>query len=147
MSMISTPRNGSNGKLSFEGEPSRTKQAFKEDCDINRIMRKYKKTGVIDHLAPSRPSYGDFESSADYQLACNQVIAAEDAFAELPSHIRDRMDNDPGKLLDFINDPSNAAEAFELGLTSVSPAPPPAEPGPDPQGESASGETTPPKPS
>ena len=31
--------------------PSLTKQSFKDQCDINRIMRRYSAGGQIDHLA------------------------------------------------------------------------------------------------
>ena len=39
--------------------PSMTKQSFKDECDINKIMAKFQKTGAIEHYAKHAPSYGD----------------------------------------------------------------------------------------
>lgn len=93
-----------------------TKQSFREECDINVLMKSYKKTGVLEHLARGLPSYGDFTNAEDYHTASNQVIAAQKAFDELPSEIRSRMDNDPHALLEFLEDEENREEAVSLGL-------------------------------
>lgn len=105
----------------FECDPAtkRTKEAFKEDCDINRIMRKYAVSGVIDHLAKNVPTYGDFTTAHDYQSARNQLITAEAEFGALPSNIRKRFENDPGQFLDFMSDPENTEEAIDLGLAEA----------------------------
>lgn len=97
-------------------EPTLTKQAFKDECDINNIMRKYQTTGLVSHFAKGEPKYGDFSNSVDYHEAMNQVLAAQDAFMALPSSIRARFSNDPGYLLDFVSDPNNRDEAVRLGL-------------------------------
>lgn len=119
MSMLNDrPRErGKRYRVSFTctGE-SRTKQAFKDECDINKIMAKWHKTGLVEHLARNPPTFGDFTQATDFQSACNLVLDAEHQFAQLPAAIRDRMDNDPQIFVDFMNDETNLEEAQELGL-------------------------------
>ncbi len=93
----------------------RTKQAFKEETDINWIMRKYDKTGLIDHLAKHGGEYG-FASSITLHEAMNVVVKAEQMFADLPASARSRFKGEPGKFLDFVQNPENQAEMLELGL-------------------------------
>ena len=105
-----------------------TQQNFQEETDINNIMAKFAKTGLVDHVNRVAGSYGDFTTVQDYQLHLDQVMAAQTAFMELPATIRRRFDNDPAHLLAFIQDPKNRDEAVSLGLIN---APPP----PEPKGE------------
>ncbi len=121
--------------------PSKTKQSFSDECDINRIMGRWAKTGDFGHVNMARPTYGDFTNPASYLEAINLVDQADALFAELPSEVRDRMSNDPAELLRFVADPANQAEAIELGIAS--------DPGPDPKAQppEAPKETlSPPKP-
>lgn len=92
------------------------KQAFKDECDINTIMSKYAKTGLIEHVQRVQGSYGDFTSVQDYQLSLNQVIEAQEAFDHLPAKIRARFNNDPSHLMAFIQNADNYDEAVKLGL-------------------------------
>lgn len=96
-------------------EQGRTKQSFKAECDINNIMRRFQQTGVIDHLSQRKPMFGDMPNM-DFQGAMAIVVEARERFAELPSAVRDRFANDPGRLLEFIQNPENTEEAIKLGL-------------------------------
>lgn len=96
--------------------PSMTKQEFRDDCDINLLMARYEKTGVIDHINRSVPQYGDFASVPEYHEAIEIVRRAESDFASLPATVRDRFENDPAQYLAFVNDPENLEESYELGL-------------------------------
>lgn len=132
-------------RVTIETGESRTKQSFRDETDINRIMAQWKRTGQIEHLAKSEPRYGDFNNSVDYQTAVNQVLEADEAFMALPAEIRDRFQNAPGQLLDFVGDPANQDEAVALGLVeaprvppdpALTPRPdPPGDPAPDPVGD------------
>lgn len=105
---------------------SRTKQQFVEESDINTIMRKYEKTGVIDPRLQRGPgSYGDFSNATDYHTSLTQIVEAQDAFYDLPASLRKRFNNDPAELLDFLADDRNRDEAIKLGLV---PAPEPEAP-------------------
>ncbi|QCQ85075.1 internal scaffolding protein [Blackfly microvirus SF02] len=93
-----------------------TKQSFKDDCDINNIMRKYERTGVLDHTAMSVPQYGEYMGSMSYQDSLNAILYAQDQFAALPADLRARFGNDPAELLSFMEDSANLDEAVKLGL-------------------------------
>lgn len=98
--------------------PSLTKQSHMKECDINLIMAKWEKTGILEHRNTHEGSYGDFTSApGDYQESLNAVLDAETMFSELPSKIRRRFGNDPGQFLDFVQDPDNADEMVSLGLS------------------------------
>jgi len=88
-------------------DPSLAKQSFKEECDINTIMAKYQKTGLIDHINTYKGSYGDATGVQTYHEALNQIIAANDAFLSLPSKLRACFDNDPGTFLEYAENPEN----------------------------------------
>ncbi len=124
-------------QLSFEGCEVLTKQSFQNECDINAIMDRWTRTGVIDHFAANPPTFGDFNCEQDFQDAQNSIIQANEAFDALPAKVRDRMQNDPGKLLTFLNDPANDDEARSLGLLPQIPAQPNSD-GPGTQGATAS---------
>lgn len=97
-------------------EASLTRQEFVKDADLNNIMARYA-SGLLPPSQGSRPPlFGDFSNIPDYQTSLNQVIDAQERFAELPAKVRKRFDNDPAKLLDFLQDAANRSEAVELGL-------------------------------
>ena len=52
---------------------SMTKQSFKGECDVNKIMAKFEKTGIIDHYAKYAPTYG--EVPAANLLDAMQIVA------------------------------------------------------------------------
>lgn len=95
---------------------SMTKQSFKKECDINNILAKYRKTGMIDHIRENNGQYVDVPESFDYHGAMNIVAKASSMFEELPSDLRKKFDNDAGAFLDFVNNPENADAMCELGL-------------------------------
>lgn len=106
--------------IKFDQSAGMTKQSFKNECDINRIMEKFQKTGTINHFAKHAPNYGE-TTQMQLQDALNIVADANTMFEELPSSIRKRFNNDPGQFLDFVQNPKNAEEAFELGLSNKKP--------------------------
>lgn len=95
--------------------PSQTKQSFTKECDINNILKKYQKTGALDHVNKHEAHYG-FASSTDFTEAMETVARGQTMFNELPSTIRTKFENDPGKFLDFVQNPENKKEMQELGL-------------------------------
>jgi phage internal scaffolding protein len=92
-----------------------TEQNHKDETDINNIVRKYNKTGLIDHLNQFEKQYGDM-TGYDYQDAMNTVAAANSMFEGLPSAIRNQFDNDPAKFINFVDDEANADKLVEMGL-------------------------------
>lgn len=115
-------------------KPSRVKQSFKDECDINKILARWQKTGVLDHVNRYQGDYADVTPIPDYREALNSVMAAQAAFNSLPSKIRERFGNDPAQFLDFVHDEGNLNEMRSLGLLkpvepdiSAPPSPPVAE--------------------
>uniref|UniRef100_UPI0040479206 hypothetical protein n=1 Tax=Pseudomonadota TaxID=1224 RepID=UPI0040479206 len=96
-------------------DPSRTKQSFKEECDINTILKRFNVTGQLP-VSPLQPQYGDFSGVFDYQTALNAVIVAQESFNALPATVRNRFANDPAAFVDFCSDESNREEMIRLGL-------------------------------
>jgi len=96
--------------------PTRTQQQFRDQVDVNNIIAKYKKTGEWQHLTHRQGVYADVSNITDYQTSLNKVIRANAAFASLPAQIRLRFENDPSKLLAFMQDPQNYDEGVKLGL-------------------------------
>lgn len=99
-------------------DPSRTKQSFAEESDINFIMARYLETGQLDPLVVQQreAAFGDFSDGLDFMGAMNRVVEGQAAFGTLSSKVRDRFGNDPVLLLEFLSDPANRAEAEGLGL-------------------------------
>lgn len=97
-------------------EKSRTQQQFKDECDINNILKKYVTTGEFTHLTKKNGVYADFSEIRDYRAMVDTVLYAQNAFMALPAEVRKRFDNDPGSLITFLQDPKNVEEATKLGL-------------------------------
>lgn len=121
--------------IDFSKSPSKTRQSEAKECDINNIIQKWEKSGLVGHVNNLTPQYIDSTGLPDYQSALDLVIEAQSRFSGLPARIRDRFMNDPGRLLAFLADKSNTAEAIALGLaedkSSVSSQPIP-QPSPQP---------------
>lgn len=122
MSMgLKLPEDGSRHRPTIDCGPGRTKQSFKDQCDINKIVASFERTQDWTHVAQAAPMFGDFSQITDFQTAVNKVAEVNASFMELPAEIRQRMDNDPNELLAFLSDDENLVEAVELGLVEVPP--------------------------
>lgn len=99
---------------------SLAKQSFKEECDINTIVRMFGVTGKVPVTA-IEPSYGDFSGVSDYHTAMNKIKEAEASFMALPAKLRQKFDHDPNALLNFLENEQNRDEAIQLGLIDGQP--------------------------
>lgn len=99
----------------YNNEPSKTKQSFAEECDINTIVKRFHLTGELPTNV-RMPTYGDFTEIPDFHSAMNAIALAGEAFDRMPAEVRARFNNDPGAFVDFCSDPKNKAEAAKLGL-------------------------------
>lgn len=93
-----------------------TQQHHAKECDINAILEKFERTGLLTYVRNDQPRFGDFTSASDYHDSLNRVMAAQDSFMSLNPHLRARFDNDPSNLLSFLENTDNREEAIKLGL-------------------------------
>lgn len=101
--------------------PTRTKQEFKEECDINKIMSRYEKTGILSHTNKRSPQFGDFSNVTTYEDAFNQLQDTRDAFMTLPARVREKFQNDPAEFIKYMEDPKFHDEQVKLGLRKYTP--------------------------
>lgn len=101
--------------IMFDPDEDRTKQEHKKECDINHIMAKFQKTGLLNHVSKYAPRYGDMPSAEELEHAKFQIAEANSMFQELPSSIRKRFSG-PEEYLNFVTDKKNRKELQEMGL-------------------------------
>jgi hypothetical protein len=116
-------------------KPSMTKQEFKDECDVNKVVDHYMKTGHLNAYDESKALYLDFTKlpSSNYQETLNMIAAASAAFDALPASARERHNNDVGKFLEAVSldpdsvfiDPVRVARNVPvIPATPVAPPPP-----------------------
>lgn len=102
----------------FFKKPSKTEQSHLHEVNINDIIARYNRTGVLGDPFKeySEGVFSDVSSIEDFHTAQNQMVEAKASFDALPSKLRKRFNNDALQLLDFLADPTNDDEAVKLGL-------------------------------
>jgi phage internal scaffolding protein len=96
-------------------EPTLAQQQFKDETDINNILKMFNVTGQLP-IHPVSPKYGDFTGIGDYKTALDRVIAVDEEFMNLPADLRARFNNDASELIEFLDNEENRLEAEKLGL-------------------------------
>lgn len=100
-----------------DGMGSKVQKHKKKDCDINNIISKYRKTGVLgDPVHTKTPIFCDCRLKGNYHEMQNIVKNADRAFMSLPPALRAKFENDPARAFDFVSKPENTEEAVKLGL-------------------------------
>lgn len=98
------------------GGESMTKQADTPATDINAIVKRFIKSGILDGMRAGEAKYGDFTGYQDYHGALSRVRDAEREFMLHPAEVREKFDNDVGKFLDALADPEQYEQLVEDGL-------------------------------
>lgn len=78
-----------------------TEQHHEKSCNINSIMAKYQKTGLIDHVNKYKGTYGDV-TGADFKAAQDLIAEQKTIFYELPARVRAELDHDPANYLEMV---------------------------------------------
>ncbi len=91
----------------------RTKQAFKDETDINKILQRAEKTGTISHINKYEGAYSDF-SNYDYVENLIKLTRGREIFDDLPAELRNEFSNSPAKFFDYVNEPKNKDRLAEL---------------------------------
>lgn len=125
--------------LKFTPGSGRTKQEFKKDCDINYIIKRYHKTGILpqDTRDVAKQFFGDFTNVPAIEDMYATINAAESVFAALPAAVRKVYENDPRKFLKAAETKEGRELMAKLGLgpeaNQAPPSPtPPGQPAPTP---------------
>ncbi|UDN67734.1 internal scaffolding protein [robinz microvirus RP_105] len=105
----------------FNDEPSRTRQEFADECDINNIMQRYQATGIISHVDERQPMYMDVTDVPDLQRSLHIFEEANASFMSLPANVRREFDNDPHAFIVYAADPANVEQMRTWGLAEPLP--------------------------
>lgn len=96
------------------------RQSEAAECDINRIVSQFTKTGLLPQ-GYAEGVFADVSEIGDYRSAVERVRAAEVEFMKLPPAVRLRFENDPLQFVAFAVDPKNLREMQDLGLVEIDP--------------------------
>ncbi len=91
----------------------RTKQSFKNETDINAILKRAQKTGTISHLSRHEGRYADF---SNFNFAENLVMLTQgrEIFDDLLTELRREFNQSPAEFFAYVNDPANVDRLGEL---------------------------------
>ena len=106
---------GEKQKVTITTLDARTEQCHRDECDITKIIAKYDRTGVLNHVNEFEARYEDL-TGLDYQTMLNTVANANSMFEGLPSEIRNQFANDPANFISFMDDQNNNEQMYEMGL-------------------------------
>ncbi len=124
-------------------DDGRTKQCFKDECDISKIMARFEKTGTISHINKHEGEYADY-SDYDFTESIRKLTRGREIFDDLPAEVRREFNQSPADFFAYVNDPANmddlleklpelAAPGTQLPKPILEPIEPPApEPTPEP---------------
>ena len=78
-----------------------TEQSHEKACNINSIMAKYQKTGLVTHINARQGQFID-ATGPDFERASMLVAEVHSEFNDLPSAVRDALDHDPQRYLELV---------------------------------------------
>lgn len=91
----------------------RTKQSFRDDTDINKMLAKAQRAGSIAHLQKHGAYYGDFSEIDNLLDAHLMYERGVEIFEDLPSELRREFGNSPTEFFNYVNNPENADKLAE----------------------------------
>lgn len=119
-----------------ERSRGRAKQEFKEQCDVNFLIAKYRKLGVWPSGAP-----GVYEDSVswpkDLAEAFDITARAAEQFEALPAKVRRRLGNDPRRLLELTGEDLEDLRAYLKKQEAATQPPVVGGPGGNPPGKAS----------
>lgn len=99
----------------------RTKQSFKDETDIQKIMARADRAGTISHLEKFEGVYADY-ADFDFHEQTQKLTQGREIFDQLPAELRKEFGQSPAAFFSYVNDPANKDELMKK-------LPPLAEPG------------------
>lgn len=113
-------------RVSFKSDlPSRTKQQFAAEANINNLIDRYKNTGAyysplsMMNNGRGAPSYEDISGLSDVAEAIDTVRKAGEIFASLPSQVRLQFGNNPAAFVAWSQNPANLKHLAALGVVDL----------------------------
>lgn len=100
------------------GNDRMTKQAFKDECDINNIVSKFQQ-GVIPVTNNLEPQYGE-SPVMDLKEALDTVFGVRGEFAELSPEQRALFNHQEENYFDFLADPDGYYSEIRANFVSQS---------------------------
>lgn len=98
---------------------SLTQQSHAQAADVRNIIKQYDRTGLIANVNKGIAQYGDYSEINEYAESLNMVRQANESFAQLPSHVREQFNNNPGLFFEFATNPKNSEEMIKMGLKNA----------------------------
>lgn len=92
------------------------KQSFKDECDVNKIVKRFETSGMLPVVEGREPEFFDC-TGLDFHRMMDVVAGAQARFDALPAHVRKRFANDPQEFVEFAQSPENRSELVKMGLT------------------------------
>ena len=93
-----------------------TEQHHKELCNIERIVRDFKRNGVADHTREPSQVFADATKMGSFQERMDLITKTQQEFEMLPADIRAVFNNKTENLIEFLSDEENHDKAVEMGL-------------------------------
>lgn len=103
---------------------TKAQQQFKEQADINRIVKQFGVTGQVPVTTRQPITDADFVAVTDYHSAMNLIRQSEESFLALAPEVREKFENDPGRFVEFASNPENLDAMREMGLAMPKPVVP-----------------------
>jgi len=98
---------------------SLTKQAHRDDCDVNNIVRRWQQTEVDPRDPKRQGQYLDVSSIPDYADSVLRLNAAYDIFGSLDAKTRKSFNNSLGEFINYANDPNNVDSLVKMGVLQL----------------------------
>lgn len=102
--------------LDCSKEPSKTIQSDANAADINKIIARLARTDSLALLGEQEQVFADVSELGGLQESYMKVQKAEELFMKFPAEIRERFENDPVKIIEFLGDEKNRKEAEDIGM-------------------------------
>jgi len=110
MSIQNIGKHDKNGRLIQPTyKDGRTKQAFRNETDIVKMLSRAQKAGTLSHLEKFEGNYGDF-ADFDFFHSTLMLTKGREVFDALPSELRSEFHQSPEEFFEYVNDPANVDE-------------------------------------
>lgn len=91
----------------------KTKQSYKDQCDINKLLERGAREGGLSHLQRHGARYADF-ADINWDSLQEQLAEGQQIFNELPAELKREFNQSPGEFFTYVTDPANAERLPEL---------------------------------